>query len=199
MPYGMYISAAGAEAQSQRLEIISHNLANADTPGFKRELAILQAQHAEDIASGEATAGSGGIDDVGGGVVLAETVTDFSLGKVRATGKPMHLPTAMRATKGAVEITFTDPLSPKVAENPESYNVNAWDLKRTANYGSKHYNERSWKVRTAKLSRDGKTVTLEIPEVAPTWGMEIRCFLETPEGKKVERRIHNTIHQLADK
>ncbi len=116
--------------------------------------------------------------------------------RIRATGKPMHLPVGLKAKAGELKIQWTDPLSRAAAEDPENYVIRVWDLKRTANYGSKHYNERPWGVRTAKLSDDGKTVTLSIPEIIPTWGMEVRCFVETPEGRSVERRIHNTIHQL---
>ncbi len=118
--------------------------------------------------------------------------------RIRATGKPMHLPVELHAKHDGVTLKFTDPLSRAAAENTENYSVSVWDLKRTANYGSKHYNERSWKVRQATLSADGKTITLQIPEIAPTWGMEIRCFLETPEGESIERRVHNTIHRLQD-
>ncbi len=86
MSYGMYISAAGADVQSSRLQVLSNNLANADTPGFKRQIAILQARHAEAIERGTVAAGQGGLEDLGGGVQFAETVTDFSTGAVRETG-----------------------------------------------------------------------------------------------------------------
>ncbi|MEX0819849.1 MAG: flagellar hook-basal body protein [Pirellulaceae bacterium] len=91
MSYGMYLSAAGADVQSARLQVLSNNLANADTPGFKREFAILQARHAEAIERGEVTPGQRGIDDIGGGVQLSETVTDFSTGAVRDTGNKTDL------------------------------------------------------------------------------------------------------------
>lgn len=91
MPYGLYISADGAEAQSRRIEILAHNMANAGTPGFKRELAVLRAEHAEAIQQGDATAGSGGVDDIGGGVTLEETVTDFSPGPLRKTDIPTDM------------------------------------------------------------------------------------------------------------
>ena len=51
MPYGLYISAEGARSQSQRLETIANNLANVDTAGFKRELAVFQARYSEAIAA----------------------------------------------------------------------------------------------------------------------------------------------------
>ncbi len=93
-----------------------------------------------------------------------------------------------------VEIRLTDPIDRQTAESPESYAVSAWDLKRTANYGSQHYNQRTWKVTHAGLSEDGKTVRLTLPDLEPTWGMEIRCFWKDEHGRDVERRIHNTIH-----
>ena len=57
MPYGIYISAEGANAQSKKLDTISNNLANVETVGFKRELAILQARQAEAISRGSGDAG----------------------------------------------------------------------------------------------------------------------------------------------
>ena len=91
MPYGLYMAAAGADVQSERLKILSHNLANVDTPGFKREFAVMKAVAAEAIEQGDALAGSGGIDDIGGGVELLETVTDFAKGIFKQTGIPTDM------------------------------------------------------------------------------------------------------------
>lgn len=86
MPYGLYISAEGAQAQVQRLEVIANNLANVDTVGFKRELALFQARYAEEIEQGEVDPGTGTIEDVGGGVTVMEMKTDFSPGPMKRTG-----------------------------------------------------------------------------------------------------------------
>lgn len=59
MPYGVYMSAAGAHAQSHRLEVLSNNLANVETPGYKPQETILQARFAEMIEEGEVPAGLG--------------------------------------------------------------------------------------------------------------------------------------------
>ena len=91
MPYGMYISAAGAQAQSRRLEILSNNLANVDTPGFKREVAILEARHSEAIVQGQDFPGSRSINDIGGGVLVSESVTDFERGILKQTTIPTDL------------------------------------------------------------------------------------------------------------
>lgn len=86
MPYGLYISAEGAHAQAKRLEVIANNMANVDTVGFKRQLAIFQARHTEAIDQGADYPGSREINDIGGGIAVRETTTDFSMGPMDKTG-----------------------------------------------------------------------------------------------------------------
>jgi len=88
MSYGLYISAEGAHAQATRMEVITHNLANVDTVGFKRELAVVQSRYAEAVEQGAVPPESGNIEDLGGGVFIRESQTDFSPGPVRRTGVP---------------------------------------------------------------------------------------------------------------
>ncbi|QDV64499.1 flagellar hook-basal body protein [Crateriforma conspicua] len=87
MPYGLYLSAAGAHAQDQRLRTLSHNLANVETPGFKPQETILQARFAELIERGEISEGLGGADDLGGGVTIQPTQTAFDVGPIQVTGR----------------------------------------------------------------------------------------------------------------
>ncbi len=86
MPYGIYLSAAGANAQSHRLEVLSNNLANINTTGFKPHMAVLQSRHAQAIENGEAVAGAGKVDDVGGGLTIQPPVTQFEQGPIQRTG-----------------------------------------------------------------------------------------------------------------
>lgn len=86
MPYGLYLSASGANAQSHRLEVLSHNLANINTPGFKPHLSILQSRPTEAIERGEATGGDGTIDDLSGGVSIQANRTQFVQGPIQSTG-----------------------------------------------------------------------------------------------------------------
>src|SRR5690606_13828713 len=86
MPYGLYISAEGAMAQSRRMDVLSNNLANADSPGFKRDVAMFRARFAEAIERGQQQPGTGAIDDIGGGVLIEATITDFSPGPLKSTG-----------------------------------------------------------------------------------------------------------------
>ncbi len=91
MPYGLYISAEGAHAQAKRLEVIANNMANVDTVGFKRQLAIFQARSTEAIDQGSDYPGSGSINDIGGGITVRETKTDFSMGPLDRTGIPTDM------------------------------------------------------------------------------------------------------------
>jgi flagellar basal-body rod protein FlgF len=88
MPYGMYISAEGAQVQAQRLQVIANNLANVETPGFKRDVATFQSRFAEAIQQGDDYSGSRGQNDIGGGVKLIGTETDFSGTTLRNTEIP---------------------------------------------------------------------------------------------------------------
>lgn len=86
MPYGMYLSAEGAQVQSTRLEVLANNLANVDTPGFKRDVATFRARFTEAIQQGLDNAGSGSINDIGGGVLVSDVRTDYSPGTLQRTG-----------------------------------------------------------------------------------------------------------------
>ncbi|HJS07474.1 MAG TPA: DUF6797 domain-containing protein, partial [Pirellulales bacterium] len=118
--------------------------------------------------------------------------------RIRYTGRTMHLPVGLRAMQGKIEITYTDPLDPMIASNPENYSLKTWSLKRTAEYGSKHYGEKPLDVESATVSADGRTVTLGVPGLQPTWGMEMVCRLQTSDGKPFERVIHNSIFKLGE-
>ena len=87
MPYGVYMSASGAHAQSHRMKVLSNNLANVETPGFKPEQSVLQARFAEMIEEGNVVPGMGGADDIGGGVTIRPSETQFAQGPMKATGR----------------------------------------------------------------------------------------------------------------
>lgn len=101
--------------------------------------------------------------------------------RIRRGAEPAQVPLAIHATKGAITVTFSDPIIDTKSA------IKVWSLKRTKNYGSKHYDEHELTIQSVKLSDDKKTITLEIPDLAPTW-----CY----ELKIGDRVLHGTIHQL---
>ncbi|MCP3915264.1 MAG: heme-binding protein [bacterium] len=116
--------------------------------------------------------------------------------RLRYTGRPVHLPVELSATKTGLTLRFSGELDRTTASLPANYHVKAWDLKRTRNYGSPHLNEQTLQVASAVLAPDGQTVLLAVPDIAPTWCMEIRYELSSAAGEPVRGKIHNTIHRL---
>jgi putative heme-binding domain-containing protein len=118
--------------------------------------------------------------------------------RVRYTGKPVYLPVGLKATKGGMVITFSGALDPKAAGDPTNYAVQTWSLKRSEQYGSGHYDAKPAQVTGAKVSADGKTVTLEIADLKPTWSMAIKYHVRAAGGATVQGLLHNTIHRLGE-
>lgn len=118
--------------------------------------------------------------------------------RIRYTGKPVHVPVAVQARKGRLLLRFSGPLDADSASRVENYHVRTWALRRTANYGSKHYDERALPVAAAHLGADGHTLVLEIPTLAPAWCLETRYSINTVDGQPVTGSLHHTIHVLPE-
>jgi mono/diheme cytochrome c family protein len=101
--------------------------------------------------------------------------------RIRKGDAPAQMPLAVRAVKGAMHVTFSDPIEPKEVA------MKVWSLKRSANYGSKHYDEHELKIASVTLREDRRTVILTLPDLAPT-----QCY----ELKIADRVLHGTIHAL---
>ena len=115
--------------------------------------------------------------------------------RLRATGQPMHLPLELHATTSGLKLVFTEPLDAKSID-PANIHMKTWSLKRTANYGSEHYDEKPLTVRSVSLSDDGRTLTIDAEDLRPTWCMEIQYSLNSEDGHSINGTIHNTIHRL---
>ena len=81
----------------------------------------------------------------------------------------------------------------------DAFTFKIWSLKRSANYGSKHYGEHVLEITAARLSDDHRTITLTIPTLAPTMSYELTTKLRAPDGAPVGRSLHGTVHQLSGK
>lgn len=84
---GIFSSAAGAWFQDVRVGVISNNLANANTTGFKKDFAVFMQR----LPEAQETPGlfwfaRPEIEVMGGGLFLSETRTDFGQGHIEPTG-----------------------------------------------------------------------------------------------------------------
>jgi cytochrome c5/glucose/arabinose dehydrogenase len=116
--------------------------------------------------------------------------------RVRYNNKPVLAPLKVNALKNGMQLVFANQLDKSSAENIKNYAVKTWALKRTANYGSKHYDEKEIQVENSVLSEDGKTLILSIKDMKPVWQMEINFTLKDTKGKESEGKIHSTIHNV---
>jgi hypothetical protein len=87
--------------------------------------------------------------------------------RIRRGTLPAQVPLAVNAKKGTLSVTFSDLI------DPTDCAMKVWSLRRTKNYGSKHYDEHELTIRGVKLSDDKRTVTFDIPDLAATWCYEL--------------------------
>jgi hypothetical protein len=120
--------------------------------------------------------------------------------RVRWTGKPAYMPKALRVITGGIAITFTDALA-KDATDLDNYAIEQWNYRWTGDYGSPDLKLSDGKEghdtvtpTAAKLSADGKTVTLIIPGLKPVNQMKIKLKLTAADGGLINHEIFNTIN-----
>ncbi|WP_213974681.1 flagellar basal-body rod protein FlgF [Tepidanaerobacter acetatoxydans] len=97
---GLYTGASGMLSEMSRTDVISNNLANVNTSGFKKDRAIFRAFPEMNIHRFDdpVTVGLDRVIDprpfigmLGTGVVLDEINTDFSQGAIKTTSNPLDI------------------------------------------------------------------------------------------------------------
>jgi len=86
MERGLYIAASGMLAEQVRQDQIAHDLANAATPGYKRDRSSQRAFG--DLLLSNTLTGQQ-IGRLGSGASIAQTVTDLSAQPLRPTDEPL--------------------------------------------------------------------------------------------------------------
>lgn len=90
--YGLWLSAAGMQVQDHRLSLIANNMANSETTGFKKNLAVVSQRQMESREN------AGGmsfrhpvLDGLSGGVNIRQTYQSFAEGAIEPTGRPLDV------------------------------------------------------------------------------------------------------------
>ncbi|MFM2054470.1 MAG: flagellar basal-body rod protein FlgG [Pseudomonadota bacterium] len=100
MMRALWISKTGMEAQQTQLDVVSHNLANVATHGYKKSRAVFEDLMYQTLRQGGAPAADASTlpvgSQVGLGVRTAATARDFGQGNLQQTGQSLDL-----AVKGA--------------------------------------------------------------------------------------------------
>lgn len=92
---GIYLSTAGGLVQEAKHSAIANNVANANTPGFKKERLIFETRLTEAMQRAAAPSS--------GDIRISESYTDFAQGSLSATNNPLDL-----AIQGEGFFTVTD-------------------------------------------------------------------------------------------
>lgn len=90
--YGLWLSAAGMKVNEHRQTVLANNMANANTTGFKHDLAVVTQRGIESQAS------SGGfsfshpvLDGLAGGLNVRPTHQNFAQGRIERTDKALDV------------------------------------------------------------------------------------------------------------
>jgi hypothetical protein len=117
------------------------------------------------------------------------------LDRVRYTGKPVNMPKGLNIKKDGIIIHFTSKLDKELAEDPGSYSIRSSNITWSHNYGSGDKDQKTYKVESARLLDDGKSVQLKVPTIGPAHQMEISIDVETEDGDEIITKIWNTVHE----
>ena len=94
MERGSFVAASGGLAQLRKLEVVSNNLANVNTAGFKKQLVVGKEQTFDETLAALTAAHdpfARGDHERTPGAVHIRTVTDFSQGPIKTTGNPLDV------------------------------------------------------------------------------------------------------------
>lgn len=132
----------------------------------------------------------------------AEDVSGFY--RLRPTGRPLLLPTAVQAGAEGVVLHFNAPLDPQAAEDAGAYTVRRWNYERSSQYGSGHFRldgtpgQEALPVADAQRSRDGHAVFLAVPDMQPVMQMVLGYRLASTDGTAAADTLHLTVNALEE-
>ena len=129
---------------------------------------------------------------------------DAGFYRVRYTAKKANLPVDLKVRPGEIAISFSDPLDKASAADADNYALKQWNYRWTENYGSAKYKISDPKkqgmdeveVQSARVSADGRTVTLLINDLKPVMQMKVQYNVKAADGAKVQSSIWHTINAV---
>ncbi len=91
MIIGLYAAATGLRAVTDRQDVLANNIANAATPGFRRQRVVDKGFYNLFMQKARRPIWFEMLRGPGGGLQTTETFSDFSSGGIRTTGNPLDL------------------------------------------------------------------------------------------------------------
>ncbi len=120
--------------------------------------------------------------------------------RIRHTGAKVHAPVGYRVIKDGIVLTFNHPLDEETASDPDSYAIEQWNYKWTKDYGSPEFKvsdgqkgRDTLKLKSATLSKDGRSVQLNIPDLKPAMQIRIQSNLDAADGGEIKLDLYGSI------
>ena len=109
------------------------------------------------------------------------------LTEIKFTGKEVFEPLAARLRTNGIEIEFSQPIVEHAGWNPAAYFVTQWAYQATQSYGGQKVRHRRSEVRSATVSKDGRRVFLELPDLVENEVLRIRLpqSLQSTNGQSL--------------
>lgn len=128
---------------------------------------------------------------------------DGCLQRLRWTGRPKTFLIGATVVEGGVELEFTGALEPDAA-NAERFEVEAWNYRWAARYGSAQWSVRepdreghdALRVAAASLGPERRRIRLELPGLVPCDQVRIRCRVPAAGSGETEGTVHLTVRRL---
>jgi len=124
--------------------------------------------------------------------------------RVRYTGKALHTAKQFQAMHDGLRIEFTGELDSASASDVANYAVEEWNYLYTGSYGSPEFSvadpavkkHDKLEVKSARLSKDRKTVLLELSDFKPANQIKVKVNLRAADGTTITEDIYATVHRL---
>ena len=136
-------------------------------------------------------------------------IRDGCFQRVRYSGGPPHLPTAVKTFQNGIKLTFSEPLDREFAESADNYFVEQWNYRWSQEYGSPNYKVKNPQeqgqdevpVVSATLMDDDRSVFLEMPGRHPVNQISISWLLRSAsaqdnDGQRFRGTLAHTINTL---
>ncbi len=145
-----------------------------------------------------------------GGMYLAGTEgwqsyaqEDGCLHRVRVTGQPMLLPTAVEAHNNGVIVRFSDTINPASVTMENTF-CEQWNYLYSAGYGSPEYSIKDpgrqghdlVDVKSVRVLPDGKSVFIEVPQMHPVMQFHVHMRVKSASGHAFTPDLFASIYEL---
>lgn len=113
--------------------------------------------------------------------------------RVRYTGKKVPMPVGLQVTEKGIDVTFTDPLDRKSAEDDQNW-AGEWSdpIGKTS---TRIKGKEEMPISGVRLSEDGKTVSVDLEKVLPASNYTLQYRVLAAEGTRISGRLDGTIHR----